>query len=233
MPARFDQAELLDQGAGTEADVRANLAEMWRLNTLFGGLRSFTRYLQPRLQQAAQPLHIVDLGTGSGNLPTHLMRWAQQQHIQLQLYPFDLASRNLVIAQEQRSANPAIHLIQGDVLALPFAANSIDYYISSLFLHHFSPEVLIQVLRDSYRLARRGIIMNDLVRGYLPLAAFRLIQPVFARHFLTRHDGLLSIKRAYTAAELRDLARAAGIDHAQVYSHFPWRMTLVAEKSHV
>ena len=100
-------------------------------------------------------------------------------------------------------------------------------------MHHFSPELLVELLRTIYRLAHRGIIMSDIVRGYLPLAVFRLIQPVFARHFLTRHDGTVSIKRAYAPHELTQLAHAAGIENARVYSYFPWRMTLVAEKLRV
>lgn len=74
------------------------------------------------------------------------------------------------------------------------------------------------------------MIMCDLVRGWLPLLAFRLVQPVFARHFLTRHDGALSIRRAYTPRELLDLAHAAGLPHARVHTHWPWRMTLVVER---
>jgi hypothetical protein len=77
--------------------------------------------------------------------------------------------------------------------------------------------------------ARRGVIMSDLARGWLPLAAFKLVQPIFARHPFTRHDGALSIRRAYTAAELRALAGAAGLRAARVHTHWPWRLTLVSE----
>jgi hypothetical protein len=92
---------------------------------------------------------------------------------------------------------------------------------------------VIDVLRETYNRSRHGIIMSDLIRGYLPLLAFRSIQFIFARHYLTRHDGTLSIRRAYTPDELRSLAQAAGIETARVYSHFPWRMTLVVEKPRV
>ena len=85
----------------------------------------------------------------------------------------------------------------------------------------------------SYNRSRRGIVMSDLVRSKLPLLAFHLLQPVFARNYLTHHDGRLSIERAYTPHELRSLAQAAGLETARVYSHFPWRMTLVAEKPRV
>lgn len=233
VPARHDQTELLDQGEGSLEDVRANLEEMWQLNQAFAGVRSLTRYLQPQRHSHNYSMRIVDLGTGSGKLALHLMDWAKCHDLTLHVYPLDLSPRNLSVAQDNIKSHPAIHPIQANGLTLPFAPHSIDYFISSLFMHHFSPEVLIGLLRETYRLAHRGIVMSDIVRGYLPLAAFRLVQPIFARHFLTRHDGILSIKRAYTPSELLEIARAAGIKHARVYRHFPWRMTLVADKPDV
>src|SRR5262249_43148999 len=105
-----------------------------------------------------------------------------------------------------------------------------DYFISSLFLHHLTPEQVITFLTETYRVAKQGIVMSDVTRGRLPLVAFKLGQPIFARSFLTRHDGAISIQQAYTPSELQQLAQAAGIPSARVYRHFPWRMTLVADK---
>ncbi len=97
-------------------------------------------------------------------------------------------------------------------------------------MHHLSPEKLTRVLEEAYGLARVALIMSDLVRGWLPYLAFKLVQPVFARSYLTRHDGALSVRRAYTPGELGRLALRAGLPDARVYAHFPWRMTLVAQK---
>jgi hypothetical protein len=72
--------------------------------------------------------------------------------------------------------------------------------------------------------------MNDLVRGWQPWIAFKAVQPLFARHYLTRHDGALSVRRAYTPAELRELADAAGLTRAVVHTSWPWRMTLVFDR---
>jgi hypothetical protein len=60
--------------------------------------------------------------------------------------------------------------------------------------------------------------------------AFHAAAPIFARNELTRLDGALSIRRAYTPDELRSLAERAGLRGAKVYAHFPWRMTLVVDK---
>jgi hypothetical protein len=85
-------------------------------------------------------------------------------------------------------------------------------------------------LRECFRAAKKGVVINDLVRGWAPYTAYKLIQPVFARNYLTRIDGALSIRRAYLPAELLHMARSAGLATARVYRHFPWRMTLVALK---
>ena len=230
IPARKDQSELLDQNMGTMGDVRANLMEMWRINRYFGGIEALTCHLYPLLRQN-QPLRVVDIGTGSGEMGALLTRWARQNGLHILIYALDKSERNLSVAREK-----AIHgtnLIQADACALPFPEGEVDYFISSLFLHHLSPEQVIDVLRETYRRSRRGIVMSDVVRGYLPLLAFRPIQPIFARNYLTRHDGTLSIRRAYTPHELHSLAHAAGLESARVFSHFPWRMTLVAEKPSV
>ena len=97
-------------------------------------------------------------------------------------------------------------------------------------MHHFAPGPAVELLRAAYAVTRHALIMTDLVRGGLPQAAFWLVQPALARHPFTRHDGRLSIQRAYTPAELRGLASAAGLAGARVYTHWPWRMTLVVDR---
>jgi len=232
VPERSTQPELLDLGKGSARDVQANLTEMWRMNRAFGGVAALTSHLFPALRRAPKPLTLVDVGTGSAALPRYIAQWACQNKLELEIYAVDISGRNLDFARRSKLPNPNVHLVQADAAKLPFATNAVDYYISSLFLHHFAPVEVIQLLRVIYHHARRGIILSDLVRHYLPLAAFRLIQPVFARNYLTRHDGVVSIRRAYTPSELRMLAHKAGISKAQVFKHFPWRMTLTAEKAY-
>jgi len=229
-PPRVDDAELLDLGEGSIADVRDNLAEMWLINRWLGGLSALTLHLYPRLQAAPSLVTIIDLGTGGAEIPRYLANWSNRHRIPLRLVGIDWASRNLKVAAQTVRDVQNVALLQADALRLPLLDFSVDYFISSLFLHHLPPEAVIALLRSSYQSAGRGIIMTDLVRGLLPLAAFRLIQPIFARNYLTRHDGMLSIRRAYTPDELYQMALAAGIPQPSITTHWPWRMTLVADK---
>ncbi len=226
---RVEDEELLDQGRGTPADVRANLAEMWRINHVLGGMHAVTAHLYPRLIASGGGT-VADLGAGSAHLTAAVAQWARSRGIGAQVIGVDWADRNLTVARERNVPAPQIALLQADAARLPFRAGSVDFVMSSLFMHHFAPDQLVALLRDAYACTRRALIMSDLVRGWLPLAAFRLVQPVFARHYLTRHDGALSVRRAYTPAELREIAARAGLVNARVYTHWPWRMTLVVDR---
>jgi 2-polyprenyl-3-methyl-5-hydroxy-6-metoxy-1,4-benzoquinol methylase len=222
LPSRVESPELLDLGEGAPGDVAENLREMWRINRYLGGLRALTAHLYPRLENT--PITLVDLGTGAGEIPLMIAK----RKGAVRVLGLDHSHRNLLAIKHQPLPN--LNFLQADAVNLPFAPNSVDYFISSLFLHHFTPGQIIPLLQSAFQRAKRGIIMSDIVRGWLPIIAFKLASPLFARNYLTRHDGVLSIRRAYTPAELLELALSAGLPNPRIYTHFPWRMTLVAEK---
>jgi 2-polyprenyl-3-methyl-5-hydroxy-6-metoxy-1,4-benzoquinol methylase len=229
VPVRHDVPELLDLGVGSPQDVQKSLDDLWRINRYLWGTTALTRHLFPRLAALEQTGVCVDLGAGAAQVSGAIAGWAGRRKLDVRVIALDFSARNLVVAESHSTTN-GVKLVQADAMRLPFAPGSVDYFISSLFLHHFVPEAVVDLLGSAYAIARRGIIMSDLVRGWLPLAAFKLVQPVFARSYLTRHDGAVSIRRAYTPAELSAMARAAGIPNVRVHTHWPWRMTLAADK---
>ena len=96
---RDDQPEWLDQGRGDARDVAANLAEMARINRWLGGLSALTRHLYPRLLAATGPVTILDLGTGSADIPAHIAAWAEARGRAVRVVAIDWAARNLAAAQ--------------------------------------------------------------------------------------------------------------------------------------
>ena len=230
VPPRVDADELLDLGVGTPEEVTASLDDLWRLNRFLGGLRALTTHLYPRLDMLGEPATVIDIGAGDGRVAASIAGWALRQRRDVRVVALDLSQRHLTRARIHATTTPNLSLLQADATRLPFAPATVDYYVSSLVLHHFTPEQAVVLLRSAYRNARRGLIISDLTRGTLPLVGFKLAQPVFARSPITRYDGAVSIKRGYTPDELRLLAYEAGIPHPRVFVHPLWRMTLVADK---
>jgi SAM-dependent methyltransferase len=227
---RVEQPELLDLGCGTDQDVAENLAEMQRFNDLLGGTRALAQQLFPRLAGYNHRVAILDLGAGGAGISKAIVRQARRLGIALEVLAVDWSARSLAVAARGLASYPEIRLLRADALRLPFAPGQFDYVISSLFLHHFTPPQLCLLLRHAYALAGRALVMSDLVRGRAPLLAFRLAQPLLARNFLTRYDGALSIRRAYTPDELMALAQTAGLPNPRLERHWPWRMTLVVDR---
>jgi SAM-dependent methyltransferase len=227
---RTDSPEWLDLGHGTPADVAANLAEMARLNRWLGGLRALTQHLYPRLLDAPPGSSILDLGAGGADGTCAVARWGRARGLAPRVVALDWSARNLAVARAGAAPSAGVALLQADALQLPTGPRRMDFVVSTLLLHHFPPATVQALLASAWAATRRALIVSDLVRGRLPLLAFRLVQPVLARHPFTRHDGAVSIRRAYIPAELRSLARAAGLPNPRVHVHWPWRMTLVVDR---
>ncbi|HEX2905965.1 MAG TPA: methyltransferase domain-containing protein [Phototrophicaceae bacterium] len=230
LPARIDQPELLDLGQGSPGEIQTSLADLGRINRYLGGIEAVTRHLYPRIRTHTGNVSIADIGTGAADLPQNIAQWAKRQPHRPHLIGVDLSAHHLAVARSHTQNFAQINFVQADARELPFQRNSVDYVISSLFIHHLTPEQVVALLRQLFTIARCGLIISDLVRGCLPLWAFKLGQPIFAHSPITRYDGAVSIRRAYTPEEFLALAQAAGLAPVRVYRHWAWRMTLVVDK---
>jgi ubiquinone/menaquinone biosynthesis C-methylase UbiE len=230
LPTRIDGEEWLDQGNGTPEAVDQSLADLSRINRWLGGMRGLTSFLYPRIRKCrAAHVCLLDLGAGGCTIPIAIAQWARRENIPLHIFALDLRHAHLRWAQRPIQSQSGIVLVQGDVCAPPFAEGSVDLVISSLFLHHFTAEELVQLLPTWVRLARQSLIMTDLIRHPVPYWFMKVASPLFARSAITRHDAAVSIRRAYRPQELQAIAVQAGFPQAHVSTHFPYRMTLVID----
>jgi ubiquinone/menaquinone biosynthesis C-methylase UbiE len=117
----------------------------------------------------------------------------------------------LAIAQRATAADPAVEVVAGDGRSLPYPDAAFDVVHCSLLIHHLEREEAVALLREMRRVARRGVVINDLRRGWVPLLATAVGVAILGRCRATRHDGLLSVRRAYTVDELDDLLGEAGL----------------------
>jgi hypothetical protein len=212
-------AELLDGPLGDPVALAANLRDLARINRLTGGIRLSQRAMATFGDVSA----IVDVGTGGVDIPLHLLAEARDQGHSLAITATDSRSEVLAAA---RAARPAIATVReltlsvADGRGLPFADASFDVGHASLVLHHLDADEAVSFLRELRRVARLGIVVNDLERSRLAWVGAWLISHTLATSRYTRHDGPLSVRRAWTRDEMVDLLRRAGLTPTATFVGF-------------
>jgi SAM-dependent methyltransferase len=227
--ARSDATELMDAETIDPVELAGNLRDIRRVNRLLGGTAIILRHLPVILATipGTQSVSLLDLATGSADIPVAVSRWAKRTGQALSIVASDASAEMLSAARAHIVGHPKITLARYDARAVPLPDRSFDVVLCSLALHHFVPEEAMLVLREMNRLARAGFILNDLCRSRVGLAAAWAAGHLTTRNRLTRHDAPLSVRRAYTPVELDDLLRRAGINDAIITTH-PWfRMAAV------
>jgi 2-polyprenyl-3-methyl-5-hydroxy-6-metoxy-1,4-benzoquinol methylase len=221
--------ELMDQPVPEAAELARALHDLRAVNRWLGGWRVLRVCMQSLLDPLPVGSYMVlDVGTGSGDLPLRLVRWARARRYHLHVLATDTHPQTLDFARELTANEPQVEVGWANALALPFGDGEFDFATCSTTLHHFDGEQAVRVLQEMDRVTRRGIVINDLRRSSIALLGARLLAvTAWRRSRLTRHDGPLSVRRAYTAAELRALADQAGLPDARVRQHIPFRLSLV------
>jgi methyltransferase family protein len=132
----------------------------------------------------------------------------------------------LALARRRTAAYPEIALVQADAGALPLREDSVEIAHAALTLHHLDADGAAACLAQMAAAARLTIV-NDLLRTQPTLALVWLATRVLRLHPVSRHDGPVSVRRAWSADELATLAGKAG-RRARV-ARYPWLGRLVAE----
>ena len=213
-------------------ELAENFRDIQRVNRWFGGTSAILDALPTLIPYGATTFSVLDLATGAADIPLAIERWCATRGYEVDITATDVSPQILGLAGAQVASSTRIHLQQADARALPFASQSFDIVICSLALHHFRPADAVLVLREMDRLCRTGFIVNDLRRGRVGYGASWLASRLTTRNRLTRHDAPLSIRRAYTPAELRSLLDEAGGQNAEVKT-LPWfRMAAIKRAAH-
>lgn len=227
-PARVAGADERLDGPGHDPRVlEQSLAQVAAVNRWLGGWRSLLLHV-PRLLPERGPASVLDVGTGSADGPIVLVRWARRHGRQLRVVASDNHPQMLEVARRRTAAFPDIRVEAADALNLPYRDGTFDVALLTLAMHHFEGENAVRVLREMSRVAH-AVVVSDLDRSWANYLGARLLGiTLWVTNPLTRHDGPLSVLRSYTAAELLDLARRAGLDRARIHRHLFQRLVLVA-----
>ncbi len=224
--------ELMDDPHVPPDQLALSLRFIRAVNRALGGTSALLRHLKawsvnwPR----NEPITLLDIATGSADLPLAAYRWARRRGYELRITAIDKHAETLSLAGKH-IGNAPIRLLNADALTLDrtFQPNSFDYVHAGLFLHHLKDDEIITVLRHMHTLASRGIIWNDLVRSPAARRVIRLLTTGMPH--IVQHDARVSVDAGFTREEAEALTSRAGITYA-AYSWRPLthRFTIAGEK---
>jgi ubiquinone/menaquinone biosynthesis C-methylase UbiE len=229
LPLRSQQPEWLDADDIPTRDLHQNLDDLRWLNRYLGSHWLLLRAFQRVWRQAGCPNHlrVLDVGTGAGDMPEVLTRWGKRHGVHVAVVAVDNHRGVLQYLCSVQSPPPSITCMQADGLYLPFRARTFDVVVCSTMLHHLDWQQGITLLHNMAVVARYGVVVNDLVRSRLHYYAACLVLSVLPCHQVTRHDGPLSVLRAYSIGEVREMARLAGCARVCVSTALGYRFVLV------
>ncbi len=213
--------ELLDTDAGSRAEVEASLADLRLVNRWFGGARVMLSLLHDVAVRAGSgTLSMLDVASATGDIPRLAKDHLARRGVQLEVTLLDRALSHM---------DRGLRYVAGNALWLPFADQSFDVVVCSLFAHHLEPSELERFVDEGLRVARLAVLINDLRRHPLHLALVYAGWPLY-RSRLTRHDAPVSIRRSYTSEEVRTLLAKTRADHVEIRHFYLFRMGVIAWK---
>jgi ubiquinone/menaquinone biosynthesis C-methylase UbiE len=209
-----DGIELLDGPLDDPDALAGNLRDLRWINRRLGGVELSASAIDA-LAAHRPELTLLDVGTGGADIPLALLQAADRRGRRLAVMGIDNRPEVVTVARlAAEAASVSLERLEiqvADGRAIPFPDRSYDVAHASLLLHHLAPDDAVALLAEMGRVARLGVVVNDLDRGWLAWLGAWLFGHLLTGNRYTRHDAPLSVRRAYRADEAADLLRAAGL----------------------
>lgn len=202
------ELELMDRPQPVSAELERDLENLRDLNRWFGSYALIAMFLSRWIKPGAQ-LRIVDLATGSADIPRFVAEYGRKVGADLRIDALDQQSSTLEIAKKLSRNYPEISLFEGNILEWN-APEPYDLVLCTLALHHFSEDDAVRVLQRCRALSRKFVLVSDLRRGWSATLGVYLLTATIFSEPMTKYDGRLSAARAFSFAEMNLLAQRAG-----------------------
>ncbi|MBK7750670.1 MAG: methyltransferase domain-containing protein [Candidatus Obscuribacter sp.] len=232
MLARTRVDELMDDpGLDYASHVKA-LQGLERLNSFSTSAEILWQQIKPFARSAeSKKLSVLDIATGGGDIPVALYRLAKKDKVRLDITAGDISDTAIDYSTAYAKLyNIPIKVIRLDALNDPLPGG-FDVVITSLFTHHLEPDQVVSLMAKMRESTRGIVLINDLVRSDISLAAVWLATRLLSTSPIVQFDGPASVRGSYTPAEMRKMAEQAGLNDCQIKMHPPCRQLLMWRRS--
>jgi ubiquinone/menaquinone biosynthesis C-methylase UbiE len=198
----------MDRPDPSTPELARALINLQKLNRHFGSYRIIRHFLN-RWLKPGETVTILDACTGFGDIPRLVVEWARRRGSHVKVLAMDMQAATLDIARRRSTLFPEISYVQGDIRSFE-PGDRFDIVLCSLALHHFAGCEAVEILQRLSRLTDRAVLISDLERSVSGILGVYLLTSTVFRNPMTKFDGRLSIRRAFSFAEMRSLALEAG-----------------------
>ncbi len=203
------------------ADFRACLRDIEQSNRIIQTYPPTLRWLRQFAGTQNGPLHIVDVGCGGGDMLRRVEAWARKNNMAVKLTGIDLNPYAAQVARESSPATSEIEWVTGDAISYQ-PETPTDVVISSLFTHHLPDAEIVRFLEWMERVTVRGWFINDLHRERMPYYGYRALSWLMRWHSFVQHDGPVSVRCSFAAADWQSYIAAAGLRAEDVSIETVW-----------
>jgi len=225
---RSSLAELMDKPDIPSWLVHKNLAELDFLNRYSGSHSLSVKGIKRLMKDKEKTYHIVDLGCGSGDVMKYIAQWARSNFYKVKLTGVDMNPEAIEYLKQNCLNYPEIEGVVNNYKDYLEKVADIDIIHSSLFCHHLTDNELIELFIHSKN-CTRGFIINDLQRTPIAYYSAWLITHILNGSSLSKHDGPVSVLRAFKRNELLKLLKEAGIENVTIHWHWTFRYLVIAK----
>jgi SAM-dependent methyltransferase len=232
---RSDKKELMDDLALDDTALSKNLQELEAVNRWLGGKATLIAALDKVCQRhpgllASETITIADLGCGGGDLLRAIHDWAKTKQLDVKLIGIDANPFMVSYAIEKSRTLGAIRFQTANVLADAFKTMRFDIVCLNTFCHHLNDADLVRLLKQLETQTSTAIIVNDLHRHWIAYLSIKWISRLFNFSYLARHDGPLSVLRAFRKRELIDLIKRANFERFRIRWRWAFRWEVILWK---
>lgn len=226
---RSEAPEKMDDPTVPEGELRKALQEIAFINNWLGGHKVVLHALN-RLDWPREPVVIMDLGCGGGDMLRVISAWADKKQRRVRLIGVDMNPATTRYAGNKSVKYPAISFRTANVFDDALAADAPHIAMCSLFAHHFDQDELVKLVQRMHHLARRAVIINDLHRHRIAYHSIKTLTALFSRTYLVKYDAPLSVARSLTRREWQEVMKAAGVSNYSIRWRWAWRWEIIIEK---
>jgi 2-polyprenyl-3-methyl-5-hydroxy-6-metoxy-1,4-benzoquinol methylase len=204
---RTNEEEIMDDFSIDGDLLHDALDKLATINTWLGGNGVTIEGLKILLKEQPKDktITIIDLGCGGGDILRDVARFGKKEGYVFELIGIDANQHATDYAAKLSSKYNNIRFLNCDVFSEEFKVLEYDIAITTLFLHHFKGNQLLELMNHLLKRSRIGLVVNDLHRHRLAYYLFKLIT-IPVKNKMIIKDGLTSVLRGFKRKELVHLS---------------------------